>query len=815
MTKLAWTILVIAISVAIAQGQQITVYSSGQLAAGESKKLTAYVPLNPNTVTWSVNGTPGGSSVFGTVSPSGLYQAPTTIPSANVVSVRATSTAYPEKSDAIQLTITQPRVQLWSISPASSIPGPVTLMLNGANFHAGSVVKVNGAAVPTTFLSSTSLRATATLTPAQIGATVSVLVTNTGLGGMDSPSVSLAVTAPPVVTVSLSPSSATVTRGSTRRFTATVTGSSNRSVIWQVNGIVGGNATLGIITSSGIYTAPTSGTQPALVTVQAVSQANPAVVGEAEVTLVRPTPTPTPSPRSTPTPTPSPTPPPRPTPTPIPTPVSTPTPTPGPTPSPTPGPTPQVSSLVAGRLLEQAAFGPNPTDLSRVQTLGIEGWLNEQFLLPESPIAQGAGMTNSLVQSQYLNRLSQAPDQLRQRMVHALSQIFVISINKNNYPDEIVPYLQILSRNAFGNYRTLLGEITTSSQMGKYLDLANSNKPTLGSAANENYARELMQLFTIGLHELHRDGSPVLDDLGNPIRAYDQFTVQQVALALTGWTYPGSGNNNWENFSGPLQPREVNHDTREKFFIGTSLPAGQSATADLQGTLDWLFHHPNVAPFVATRLIRALVVSNPSPAYVERIALVFENNGTGVRGDLRAVVRAILLDPEARSGIPTAQGGRLKDPIYHVVSFVRALGGSLSPTNGQSWYLGRMGQTPLAPPSVFGFYSPLYRIPRSSLAGPEFQIYGPTEAVLRGNTFWQILYHPGSDFPVDLSPFLAVGANTAALIDLVDQRLLYGRMPAGMRDRLATAVNAQGDVRSRVLTAVYLTALSGLYAVQH
>lgn len=803
MTKLAWAFLAIAFSVAIAQAQEITVYSSGRLAAGESKKLTAYVPLSPNTVTWSVNGVPGGSSTFGTVSPTGLYQAPATIPSANVVSVRATSTAYPEKSDAIQLTITQPPVQLWSISPGSSIPGPVTITLNGANFHTGSVVKVNGTAVPTTFLSSTSLRASATLTAAQIGATVSVRVTNTGLGGMDSPSVSLTVTAPPTVTVSLTPASAIVTRGTTRRFTATVTGSSNRSVTWQVNGVVGGNASIGTISTSGVYSAPVSGTQPTSVRVQAVSQANPAILGQAEVTLATPTPTPTPSPR--------------PTPAPSPTPVPTPTPTPAPTPSPTPTshPTQNSSLLTASRLLEQAAFGPNPTDLARVQTLGIEGWLSEQFSLPESPIAQGAGMTNSLVQSQYLNRLSLAPDQLRQRMVHALSQIFVISINKNNYPDEIVPYLQILSRNAFGNYRTLLGEITTSSQMGKYLDLANSNKPTLGSAANENYARELMQLFTLGLHELHRDGSPVLDDLGHPIRAYDQFTVQQVALALTGWTYPGSGNNNWENFSGPLQPREVNHDTREKFLIGRSLPAGQSATADLQGTLDWLFYHPNVAPFVATRLIRALVLSNPSPAYVERIALVFENNGSGVRGDLRSVVRAILLDPEARSLIPTEQGGRLKDPMYHVVSFVRALGGSLSPTNGQSWYLGRMGQTPLAPPSVFGFYSPLYRIPRSSLAGPEFQIYGPTEAVLRGNVFWQILYHPGSDFPVDLSPFLTVGANTAALIDLVDQRLLYGRMPSGMRERLATAVDAQGDVRSRVLTALYLTALSGLYAVQH
>lgn len=813
MTRIAWVFLVAAFSLAIAQAQQITVYSSGQLAIGETKKLTAYVPLNPNTVSWTVNGVLGGSPTYGTVSSTGLYQAPPVVPAANTVSVRATSTAYPEKSDAVQLTITQPLVQLWSLSPASAIPGPVTITLNGANFHSGSVVKLNGVALPTTFLSSTGLRATATLTAAQVGTPVSIRVTNTGLGGMDSPSVALTVTTPPAVTLTVAPTSASVARNATRQFTATVTGSSNRTVTWRVNGVIGGNSTVGRISTSGVYTAPAAVPQPAQVNVQAVSNANPAVRAQATVTVVAPSPspTPTPSPRPTPTPTPSPSP----TLTPTPTLPPTPSPTPSPAPTPTLPPGQATPHLIASRLLEQAAFGPSPTDLARVQTLGIEGWINEQVSLPESTIANSAGMTNSIVQSQYLNRLSQAPDQLRQRMVHALSQIFVISTNKNNYPDEIVPYLQILSRNAFGNYRTLLGEITISSQMGKYLDLANSNKPSLGSAANENYARELMQLFTIGLHELHRDGSPVLDDLGNPIRAYDQFTVQQVALALTGWTYPGSGNNNWENFSGPLQPREVNHDTREKFFVGASLPAGQTPVADLNGTLDWLFQHPNVPPFVATRLIRALVVSNPSPAYVERISRIFENNGSGVRGDLRAVVRAILLDPEARATVAPANGGRLKDPIYHVVSFVRVLGGTIAPNNGQSWYLGRMGQTPLSPPSVFGFYSPLFRIPRSSLAGPEFQIYGPTEAVLRGNTFWQILYHPGAEFPVDISEFLAIGGDTAALIEAVNQRLLYGRMPSGMRDQLAIAVNAQSDLRSRVLTALYLTSLSGLYAVQH
>jgi hypothetical protein len=284
---------------------------------------------------------------------------------------------------------------------------------------------------------------------------------------------------------------------------------------------------------------------------------------------------------------------------------------------------------------------------------------------------------------------------------------------------------------------------------------------------------------------------------------------------LTGWTYVGSGNNNWENFSGPLQPREVNHDTSAKVFVGTTLPAGQTAAADMGGTLDWLFNHPNVGPFLATRLIRALVKSNPTPAYIARVATAFNDNGSGVRGDMRAVVRAILTDAEARDDVATGNAGRLKEPIYHVVSLLRALGGSISPTNQQAWYFSRMGQTPLAPPSVFGFYSPLFRIPRTSLAGPEFQIFGPTEAVLRGNTFWTILSYPGSDFPWDITPFLNLAGNTTALIDAVDQTLLYGRMPAAMRQSLANAINAQSDNRNKTLTALYLTSLSGLFAVQH
>ncbi|MCX6953779.1 MAG: DUF1800 family protein [Verrucomicrobia bacterium] len=758
----------------------------------------------------------------------------------------------------------QPQVWLWSVSPTKVPVGNFTITVNGSNFHAGSVIQFGGVDLPTTFLSATGLRATGIATAAQVGTSVNIAVVNTGLGGMTSTPVKLAIIAAPPVVVGVSPATATVNTAATRQFTSSVTGSSNTSVTWSVNGTTGGDATVGTISAAGLYTAPAAVPSPAAVTVRATSVANPAISGQSTVTVqlapppvvtvaVAPStasintgttkqfsatvtgiasqsvtwsvnnvaggnatvgtisasglytaPAAVPSPASVTI---------RATSTVSPTSVGAATLTVSPAPG--GGVSQGTANLMAGRFLEQAAYGPTPAELAHVNAIGVNAWLDEQFALPETPILNPGGMGMAIVEAQYLNRVATAPDQLRQRVANALGQIIVISANKNIYPDEMVPYLQILSRNAFGNYRTLLDEIAHSSQMGKYLDLANSNKPSGGSAANENFARELMQLFTIGLYQLNPDGSRQLDAQGNPIRAYDQSTVQQVALALTGWTFPGPQANNWENFSGPLVPHDVNHDMRAKTLIGVTLPAGQTTVADMTGVLDCLFNHPNTAPFISTRLIRFIVKSNPTPAYVARVSAVFVDNGSGVRGDLKAVVRAILTDPEARNDVAPPDGGRLKDPIYHAAAFLRALGGSISATNQQAWTFTLMGQTPLTPGSVFGFYSPLYRIPRSTLNGPEFQIYGPTEAVLRGNLFWQILTNPGADFPVDITPFINLAGNTVALIDAVDQTLLYGRMPATMRQSLANAINAQGDNVSRARTAIHLTTLSGFYAVQY
>jgi hypothetical protein len=272
---------------------------------------------------------------------------------------------------------------------------------------------------------------------------------------------------------------------------------------------------------------------------------------------------------------------------------------------------------------------------------------------------------------------------------------------------------------------------------------------------------------------------------------------------------------NWEYFDAPMETRPGNHDTSAKTFLGCSLPAGQTVEADLDGVINCLMAHPNIAPFVATRLIRSLITSNPSPGYIQRVADVFAGAGGGVPGDLKAVVRAILTDSEARQDTATATQGRLKEPILHVAGFLRALNGGFAKTQQLTYLFDYMGQSVLSPPSVFNWFSPLYRVPGSQLFGPEFQIYSPAEATLRGNFFYLLLTNPGSDATVDLSPFQVYGKDMPNLVEAANQALLYGRMPAAMKQVLIDAATPGFDAKTRIETVLYLTALSGYYAIQY
>ncbi len=257
-----------------------------------------------------------------------------------------------------------------------------------------------------------------------------------------------------------------------------------------------------------------------------------------------------------------------------------------------------------------------------------------------------------------------APDQLRQRVAFALSQIFVIGGSKVGDPTAYTNYLQLLNNEAFTNYRQIMNDVTLSPAMGHWLDMVNNGKPNVskGDHADENYAREFMQLFTIGTSQLNPDGSYQLDSNGNQIPTYTQNTVEAFALAYTGWTYPlmpGATQQTYNPayWNGPMVPVDSNHDTESKQLLvypgvagGGLLSAGQTAEQDLNGALDNVFNHPNVGPFVSRELIQHFVTSNSSPGYIQRVASVFNDNGSGVRGDMKSVITSILIDPEARRG---------------------------------------------------------------------------------------------------------------------------------------------------------------------
>ncbi len=845
----------------LAAASPITVYPvTSSLEVGSTVQCTAYVPLSPNTVVWSVNGITGGSSTYGTITQTGLYTPPTIIPTNNVLTLGARSTAYTNIIGAASLTLTRKYPWLWSAYPSTLQAGNYQISLNGANFAPDSVVLINGADVPSTYVSSTAITVNGT---AALGS-LTISVRQPGPGAITGNSVVVPVTAP-TVTVAVIPTSASVPLGTTKAFTATVTGNANKAVTWQVNGTVGGSATWGTISTSGVYTAPSVMPSTNSVTITAVSVAVPGSAAKAKVTL-------------------APAPPP---------PISisiSPTTcsiqygksqtftatvvnttnlaitwwvngiqggssavgliTPGgtytaPASPPSSGsltvqaksvanPNASASAavtltappvapvwLTGARFLEQSSFGPSPTTLAQIKSLGISAYLQQQLNLPISPIYVPADNSMGELQQWVLFNYTTAPDQLRQRVAYSLSQILVTSATKLVYANEIIPWMNVLQNNAFGNYRQLLREISVCPSMAKYLDLANSMKPGMSGGANENYARELMQLFTIGLWQLNQDGTQQLDPTTHqPISTYDQSTVAQVALALTGWTYataPGATPQpaNWEYFGAPLEPRPASHDTTQKTILGTVLPANQTPDQDLDGLLDILFQHPNLPPFICTRLIRSLVTSNPTPGYVQRVVSTFIDNGSGVRGDLRAVITAILLDAEARQDTPTVNGGRLKEPILQISGFLRALGGGYSPTEGLTYLYDELAQVPLGAPSVFGWYSPMYHIPGSSLFGPEFQVYTSSEAVLRGNLFYELLTNPGTDASVDLSPFQPYGNDMTGLVEAANQALLYGRMDPGLKNAIINAAAPGYDAQTRIVTALYLTALSGQYAVQY
>jgi uncharacterized protein (DUF1800 family) len=494
-----------------------------------------------------------------------------------------------------------------------------------------------------------------------------------------------------------------------------------------------------------------------------------------------------------------------------------------------------VSAAAARRFLEQAAFGPTPSDAANVQALGFQGWLNQQFAMGQiSNYSAQLSSSQGGVPTQFLANAVMNADQLRQKVAFALSQIFVTSFNTIIWNSSMVPYEQMLMADAFTNYRQILGDVTLSPTMGQYLDMANNalGNPSTGTIANQNYAREVMQLFTIGTTMLNPDGTPQLDGNNLAIPTYLQPTIAETARVFTGWTYlPTSGPVQWNDYinpAGPMVAYPAEHDMGSKQLLnGYAESANLTPQQDVSNALDNIFNHPNTGPFVGKILIQHLVKSNPSPAYVQRVAAAFANNGSGVRGDMRAVITAILLDPEARSndngGNDQPTDGHLQEPALFIAGMFRAFGGTMSNQNDFGWDLVNMSQDIYNPPSVFNYYAPTFVPPGGTLLGPEFQIFTPDAAVYRANMVANLFfsysnpvlnYGPGTS--IDLTPYIGLASNPATLTAALDLTLTHGTMPAMMKQAIATAVtNDTNGNLSRVETGAWLILTSSYYNVWH
>jgi uncharacterized protein (DUF1800 family) len=471
--------------------------------------------------------------------------------------------------------------------------------------------------------------------------------------------------------------------------------------------------------------------------------------------------------------------------------------------------------------------------IAHVQQVGFDAFLTEQFAAPVSiyPFDINTAQNNTIQNQFYINAIT-GQNQLRQRMAFALGQILVVSGNKitqdgtNPTTNGLAVWQQMLEQDAFDNYSKLLRDATLSPVMGHYLDMVNNDKPSGKNNPNENYAREVLQLFSIGLYELNPDGSMKLDSSGQPINTYDQDVIEGYAHLFTGWTYPLKAGATQQKHNplyygnGPMVVVETNHDTSAKEILdGLILPAGQTSSQDLDAGLAAIANHPNVGPFICTQLIRHLVKSNPSSAYIKRVSDVFANNGSGVRGDLQAVTKAILLDSEARAGDDgtpaTADAGKLREPALYIAGIFRALNATTDGTR-LTGYGTNMGQNILFPDSVFNYFHPDHVIPDTNIIGPEFELLGPATAISRANFVADLVLSTISGQTVDYSSWTSLAADPNKLLDSLNGLFLHGQMPQTMRDTILTDVNAvpatQPDLRAK--QALYLVLTSPQYQTE-
>jgi uncharacterized protein (DUF1800 family) len=509
-------------------------------------------------------------------------------------------------------------------------------------------------------------------------------------------------------------------------------------------------------------------------------------------------------------------------------------------------PTPEQAS----RMLAQATFGPTINEIDRLEKMGTAAWFTDQFAKPQtyhysyvtqslSTLAAGTTPNENPFLESFWQQAIRGDDQLRQRVAFALSQILVISFQNDtlaNMPRSVANYYDVLGAHAFGNYRELLEAVTMHPAMGIYLSSLRNQKTVGARVPDENYAREIMQLFTIGLRQLNQDGT----DVSPAAPTYVNDDIKGLAKVFTGLSWAGPDKSDNRFFSRNTPPPDPNrdilpmqiypqfHETLDKVFLGVSIPANTGGAESLKIALDTLFNHPNVGPFIGRQLIQRMVTSNPSPAYIGRVAAAFANNGQGVRGDMKAVVRAVLLDPEATTPATGAAAGKLKEPVLRLAHWMRAFRANsasgkfmLSRTDDP---LRQLSQTPMRSPSVFNFYRPEYQPPNTSLTtaslyAPEMQITEET-SVFGYLDYMRNAIQNGvgsnRDIKADYTPELALADTPGLLVDRINLLLMQGQMTATLRSQILAAIasNPNNSAANKVYLAVFLTMASPEYITQ-
>jgi uncharacterized protein (DUF1800 family) len=896
------------------------------LRVTQTLQLSSKYLASGQAMVFSVNGIPGGNSEVGTISNAGLYTAPAVVPTPYTVQITSSIAEYPTAvPGSVAVQVWNPIPVLTTVDPGGFSEGVTTVTVSGSQFVYGAQISWNGAMVPTTYVSSTQL-------VAQIAApnpgVFPLTVTNPNPGSATAPPLSLKV-GPGLVVLKLEANSGTDVRVSnTLNFGLNVNGTDNPAVTLQINGVPGGNGTIGTAVSNAdgsiTYTAPavvptpsnvvqltiTSVDNPTISITQNISVMNPIPIlaaatpmsfapGPATIVLsgsrfingaqvlVNGSPAPTafnsgaqltanvdltePGNLD----------------------LQVLNPAPGPaastdliaTVSGTP-PVPVVSPNDAARFLEQATFGPTDADIHSLSLIGYQTWLNQQFAMaptPSEPAVEQAMIVNNppcasgdvkcnallfvqnnqdenLVQAAFWQQSLTAPDELRQRVKYALTQLFVISGNNStaiqNMPRGEASYYDTLGTDAFGNFRQLLQDVTLSPMMGQFLSMLGNDKGNATTDPDENYAREVMQLFTIGLWQLNDDGSQQLDGTGNPIPTYSNTDVMGLAAVFTGfsWDIPGdSSDDGWSNccmYVGPgygeellpMQSYPDHHSTAQKQFLGVTIGASASPDpdGDLKLALDTLFNHPNLPAFFSKQMIQHLVTSNPSPAYINRVAQVFKNDGTGVRGNLQAVITAILLDPEARDSatyVGNLQYGKVRESLLRHTEWARAFTAQsrtgsfdIGSTEDPIWGLGEMW---LRSPTVFNWFSPGYTPPgtpieTAGLLAPEVQMTNVSTVVGYINYLQSEIGANATSGPDVFSYYsteMSLASTPDQLLDRINLLLMSNQMSSNLYNQILSTISSipipSGDqnainaaLLSRVQTAIYLTVASPDYAAQ-